>query len=287
MSKLFSLKKWISLTDAAVRLSSSFDEEVSEGDIVQLALDGRLLLSLRLRASHLYALRWHIRRKDEIKYEDKNVEYPSYCAEAQPKESVSSVRVPIGGEVRYSSEFCKDDEVLQLGILAVAFDRLGEGRDIVDLPITIEARDFLFWCLDVFSGDSDASDCNIDKLIIQEESGHLWQIESYEDRLLCDIELVVKTKALIALEQSFNDEPKAEDLKTKDEMNPRKEETLYRLILGMAQGGYGYNPDAKKNDVIGEIQRDLDELGLGLGERTIRNHLNAAKAYLPTKPIKT
>lgn len=72
-----------------------------------------------------------------------------------------------------------------------------------------------------------------------------------------------------------------------DEINPRKEETLYKLVIGMAQRGYGYNPDAKKNDAIGEIQRDLDELGLGLGERTIRNHLNAAKAFLPAKPIKT
>ncbi len=55
----------------------------------------------------------------------------------------------------------------------------------------------------------------------------------------------------------------------------------------MAQRGYGYNPNAKKNDAISEIQRDLDELGLGLGERTIRNHLNAAKAFLTAKPIKT
>lgn len=71
------------------------------------------------------------------------------------------------------------------------------------------------------------------------------------------------------------------------ELSPRKEESLYKLIIGMAQMGYRYDPDALKNTAISEIQGDLDQLGIGLGERTIRNHLNAAKAFLPAKPIKT
>lgn len=71
-----------------------------------------------------------------------------------------------------------------------------------------------------------------------------------------------------------------------DKINPRKEETLYKLIIGMAQGGYGYDPNALKSSTVADIQRDLDQLGIGLSEKAIRNHLKAAKAYLPTKPVK-
>ena len=43
--KLFALKKWLSIADAAKRLSASFGEEVTEADIFRLALDGELRLS--------------------------------------------------------------------------------------------------------------------------------------------------------------------------------------------------------------------------------------------------
>lgn len=76
-------------------------------------------------------------------------------------------------------------------------------------------------------------------------------------------------------------------LKAGDEMNPRKEDTLYKLIIGMAQKGYRYDPNAQKNSAVDDIFRDLELLGIGLGETTIRKHLNAARAYLPAKPIKT
>lgn len=72
-----------------------------------------------------------------------------------------------------------------------------------------------------------------------------------------------------------------------DEINPRKEETLYKLLLGLAYGAYRYDPNASKSTTITDMQRDLEDLGITLGERTIRNHLNAAKAFLPGKPRKT
>lgn len=47
VSKLFELKEWLTLADAAQHLSIIFGEEVREADVLRLALDGHLKLSVR------------------------------------------------------------------------------------------------------------------------------------------------------------------------------------------------------------------------------------------------
>ena len=46
MKKLFNLKQWLTVAEAARHLSILFGEDVSEADILRLALDGELLLSV-------------------------------------------------------------------------------------------------------------------------------------------------------------------------------------------------------------------------------------------------
>lgn len=46
MKKLFKLKKWLNLEEAARRLSSSAEEDISVADVLRLALDGELILSV-------------------------------------------------------------------------------------------------------------------------------------------------------------------------------------------------------------------------------------------------
>lgn len=48
MKRLFHLKKWVTLNDAARRLSTLLDEAITAGDVLQLAIDGHLRISLRL-----------------------------------------------------------------------------------------------------------------------------------------------------------------------------------------------------------------------------------------------
>ncbi len=48
MSKVFNLKEWVTVADAAKHLSGIFCEDVSEADILRFALDGRLRLSVNL-----------------------------------------------------------------------------------------------------------------------------------------------------------------------------------------------------------------------------------------------
>ena len=46
MSKLFNLKKWVTLDDAAKRLSMTFNEEVKIKDLLQFSIDGHLTISV-------------------------------------------------------------------------------------------------------------------------------------------------------------------------------------------------------------------------------------------------
>lgn len=46
MSKLFKLKEWLSVADTARHLTIAFGEEVTEADVLRLALDGHLQLSV-------------------------------------------------------------------------------------------------------------------------------------------------------------------------------------------------------------------------------------------------
>ena len=55
-SKLFNLKEWLTVPDSAKYLSIAFDEEVTEADILRLALDGRLQLSANF-VNHAYVKR--------------------------------------------------------------------------------------------------------------------------------------------------------------------------------------------------------------------------------------
>jgi len=47
VDKLFKLKEWLILADAAQHLSAVFGEDVKEADVLQLALNGHLKLSVR------------------------------------------------------------------------------------------------------------------------------------------------------------------------------------------------------------------------------------------------
>ena len=46
MKKLYQLKKWLNIEDAARHLTIVFGEPVSEADVLQLGLDGHLKLSV-------------------------------------------------------------------------------------------------------------------------------------------------------------------------------------------------------------------------------------------------
>jgi hypothetical protein len=65
MGKLFNLKEWLTVADAAQHLSIVFGEDVTEADVLRLALDGRLRLSVRF-VNHAKARCGKVVRLEEV-----------------------------------------------------------------------------------------------------------------------------------------------------------------------------------------------------------------------------
>jgi len=281
MSKLFTLKQWVTLADAARYLSVSFGEHVTEADVIQLALDGHLRVSLRLLASHVYALRWYKKLESQIEYEE--VSYPLQEG-ATTGQSVFTRREPVGGEVIHLPEFCEEGEMLQLGTWPIAYPRDQPGREIVDLPVTRYSRVFLLQCLDELSRPSEPAQYDTGRLLIQEESGDLWQIESYDDCLLMDVEIVVRTRALRCLEQALTPSPTTND----PPLSSREKNTLLKIIAGITAANYKSYTGQKGTSTVSELLRDFQTIGIeDVKEDTIRKRLQEAAEHLPKKPEKS
>ena len=67
----------------------------------------------------------------------------------------------------------------------------------------------------------------------------------------------------------------------------RERDSLLKLVIGMAIKKYHYKPELGKNSATTNIANDLEELGIGLDQDTVRKYLNEAKGQLPDfdKPI--
>jgi hypothetical protein len=66
-----------------------------------------------------------------------------------------------------------------------------------------------------------------------------------------------------------------------ERLGTRERESLLKLIIGMARGGYGYDPSAGRSSTAKEIASDLASVGLSLDEDTVRKYLAAGKELLP------
>lgn len=67
--KLFALKKWLTVPEAARHLTIIFGEEVSEADVYRLALDGHLTLSVNF-VNHTTAIRGNVIPIEDAQYRE-------------------------------------------------------------------------------------------------------------------------------------------------------------------------------------------------------------------------
>ncbi|MCH2547806.1 MAG: hypothetical protein MK052_09395 [Alphaproteobacteria bacterium] len=68
-----------------------------------------------------------------------------------------------------------------------------------------------------------------------------------------------------------------------EEINPRVEETLLKIVIGMAVKHYNYDPTAQKSEVAKKIESTLDVYGLNVTDETIRKYLKKAASILPAE----
>lgn len=63
----------------------------------------------------------------------------------------------------------------------------------------------------------------------------------------------------------------------------RERESMLKLIIGMAIGGYGFDAAVKKNEATALIANDLQLNGVGLSDDTVRKYLKQAAELTPAK----
>jgi hypothetical protein len=64
-------------------------------------------------------------------------------------------------------------------------------------------------------------------------------------------------------------------------LGARERDSLLKLVIGLAIGGYGYDPKARRSENPAEIASDLAKLDLALDTDTIRKWLREAAELLP------
>lgn len=67
MKKLFRLKEWLTPEETARRLTTSFQEEISIADCLQLALDKKITISVLLNDSHYFVFSEHPEPQSKMK----------------------------------------------------------------------------------------------------------------------------------------------------------------------------------------------------------------------------
>jgi hypothetical protein len=68
-------------------------------------------------------------------------------------------------------------------------------------------------------------------------------------------------------------------------LGTRAQNTLLKMVIGMAISGYGYDPAKPRSPVTEEIVSDLAKLGISIGADTVRKWLKEATERLPPASI--
>lgn len=309
MSRLFKLKDWLTVRDAAKHLSTVLSEEVSEADVLRLALDGHLVLSVNI-INGTRAREGRRIPKDEVTWREvqgldgKLLKLPDgnilsdESALKFGKQIVSLFGVfdlPMFGAESHDVEHriqdltdgpaveltCLDGAILRNGETYYQLQERFEGDDM-----EVVSKDLLAG-LDrqVAAGEIDPAFAEVFRSKILDHREKLKQdVQDLSDpsnyfpagRLPTDAVFVVRTRALVDLQAKVMEQERSDS-----EPGTRERDTLLKLIIGMAVGGYGFKPQDARSKVPSEIASDVNKLGLSLTDDTVRKWLKAAKAQLP------
>jgi len=82
-------------------------------------------------------------------------------------------------------------------------------------------------------------------------------------------------------EKTHTGKSAVEEPVTERPLGARERDSLLKLVIGMAIGGYGHDPKAGRSSTAKDIAGDLARVGLPLDEDTVRKYLFEARELLP------
>jgi hypothetical protein len=99
-----------------------------------------------------------------------------------------------------------------------------------------------------------------------------------------DRTIVSKDRVVAALEERLRKlEAQQTTQPPEKQLGARERESLLKVVIGMAVGGYSYDPKAGRSDRPTEIAGDLERAGVPLDVDTVRKWLREAAELLPPK----
>jgi hypothetical protein len=312
VSKLLKLKAWLTLDDAAGHLSLMFGEAVSKADVLRLALDGRLTLSVNF-INGAKARCGPMIESDQVQWTE------------LPGPKGGTVRIPDGVMLKDGSAIRLENEVVSLrGIYDLPmlgnerldvehlYQQLTDGPEVtlqgLDGPFVVAGDGLYCQVLESlddneFQAGSAARGRELEARIEREELSkeeaavlrreHKAEREQFKKRraerpasegyypaggLPQDAVFVVRTDALAELLAAASEPEHA-----KKDIGTRERDTLLKLLIGMAVAGYKYSPNESRSHTPVEIASDLQGLGISMTDDTVRKWLKEARAMLPGK----
>ncbi len=290
VKKIYRLREWLTTDEAAEHLSLVLGEAVSVADLLRLALDRHLVLSVNLVNKAEACLGRVVPFKDVQIHE-----LPMPIRGGTPTEIV---RIPAGMLI-------DDVEAITEQTRFVCFDEPVVSIDgIWDLPMRGAERLDIEHAFQGLSNGPAVELINIDGTFLV-DSGGTWaalqeQLPPQEvtradgtkkkergayipaGALPADAPLVVRMSALAAFQEKLSalDAPAAI---ARPNVATRERDTLLKLLIGMAVEAYRHDPAATRSAAPSEIAGDLAKHGLAVTDDTVRKYLKEAAATVLPK----
>lgn len=264
MKKIFKLKQWYSLEEAADRLTLTLDETFNVKDVLQMGIEGHIKLS------------WYMRHVAAIRVEYKERVIPPLL-KLSPKRK--EPYVSIGFQEVEGQEYVT---VLD-GPHHLLLNHSGALSDYLLSHITHTGGELI----------------PLDGFFVQGKEDVIWQVmERFEEEFI-EAREQKKTRKLYDKENFFPSGvwPKISELgfqkqdlalfesslkgKEMNNISTRERQTLYKMIIGMAKDAYGFDPDASRSPFPKDLEGILDGLGISVSDDTIRKKLKEASEFLP------
>lgn len=316
-SKLLMVKEWLTVPEAARHMSILFGEEVSEADVLRLALDNHLKLSVNFvnftKVKHGIAIPWDDVAKDPAVIISKL----NSMTEAESASTMAGCeRVGRISSLYSMTEAESANHAHQMKILHGREDCLHFYDDVTningvwDLPMFGGERLDIEHRYQQLTDGPDVDHFSLDGVIVEREDGQLCQLQEYKkideekaekcldeelkqfiksndpdsygptESLPADAVLVVRTSALFDLQERLSSENTA---KVKP-LGSVERRSLLKMILAMAIEGYRYNPSDAKSSIPLEITEDVANNDHSIDVDTVRKWLKEA-VKLPKDPM--
>lgn len=168
MSKLFKLREWLTLDEAARHLSVVVSEQVTPSDILRLCLDGHLVLSVNF-VNHSQAKRGKVVGVEDAEWQ----EFPSGMAEMFPGLPEDHDGKPI----QYMRSLNLDDE--RFLTLESKVEKI---VGVWDLPLIGSERLDVEHRFQILTGGPAVTLTGLDGAFVQQNASEMWQLmESFDD----------------------------------------------------------------------------------------------------------